>query len=146
MAKASRGCFRLLFSEGSWGEAIRASITQVAMRLSLGKQSIFERCIVFVFRLIPRKFKYGLESLRITSTAKATGAGQRRGLSLAVGAHRLCHCDSKSRIGLWRMWLSMRQEVVRPDAHNLNVEIPRGITVVYMSGSAKGGKRMGRKD
>ena len=131
MTKASRGCVQLLFSEGSWGEAIRTSITEVATRLSLGKQSIFERGIVFVFRLVSRKFKHGLESLRITSTAKATGAGQRRGLSLAVGAHRLGHCDSKSRIGLWRMWLSMRQEVVRPDAHNLNVEIPRGITVVY---------------
>ena len=131
MTKASRGCFQLLFSEGSWGEAIRTSITEVAPRLSLGKQSVLERSIVFVFRLASRKFKHGLESLRITSTAKATGAGQRRGLSLAVGAHRLCHCDSTSRIGLWRMWLSMRQEVVRPDAHNWNLGIPRGITVVY---------------
>ena len=99
MTEASRGCFQLLFSVGSWGEAIRTSITEVATRLSLGKQSIFERGIVIVSRLISRKFKHGLESLRVNSTAKATGAGQRRGLSLAVGAHRLGHCDSKVALG-----------------------------------------------
>ena len=131
MTKASRGCFQLLFSVGSWRETIRTSITEVATRLSLGKQSIIERGIVVVSRLISRKFKHGLESLRINSTAKATGAGQRRGLSLAVGAHRIGHCYSKSRIGLWRRWSSRRQEVVRPDAHNLKVGIPLGITVVY---------------
>lgn len=91
MAKASRGCFQLLFRVGSSEEAIRTGITKVARRLSFREQSIVERAIV----LVSRKLMHSLESLGVNSTAKATRSCQRRGLSLAVGAHGLGHHDSR---------------------------------------------------
>lgn len=98
MAKASRGCFQLLFGAGWSEEAIRTSITEVARRLSFGEQSIVERAeraIVVVSGPNSRKLMHSLESLGINSTAKAARSCQRRGLSLAVGTHRLDHCTGR---------------------------------------------------
>ncbi len=92
MAKASRGCLQLLFRIVSSEEAIRTDITEVAWRLASREQSIVERATVVVSRLISRKLMHSLESLGVNSTAKATRSCQRRGLSLAVGTHRLGHC------------------------------------------------------
>ena len=119
MAKASRGCVQLLFGIISSEEAIRTDITKVARRLASREQSIVQRATVVVSGLISRKLMHSLESLGVDSTAKATRSCQRRGLSLAVGTHRLGHCgrSEESRIEIGGK-SSMRHELVRPDAHN----------------------------
>lgn len=93
MAKASRGCFQLLFRVGSSEETIRTGVAKVGRRLSFREQSTVKRAIVVVAGLFSRKLMHRLESLGVNSAAK--GARQRRGLSLAVGTHRLGHCRSR---------------------------------------------------
>ena len=95
MAKAARGCFQLLLRVVSSEEAIRAGITKVAARLPFREQSIVERAVLVVSRLISRNLMHSLESLGINSTTKATRSCQRRGFSFAVGTHRLGHCASR---------------------------------------------------
>lgn len=94
MAKASRGCFQLLLRVVSSEEAIRTSIAKVGRRLSLREQSIVKRVVVVVSGLSSRKLMHSLESLGVNCSANATRSSQRRGLSLAVGTHRLGHCTS----------------------------------------------------
>ena len=95
MAKAARECFQLLLRVISSEEAIRAGITKVAGRLPFREQSIVERAIIVVSRLISRNLMHSLESLGVNSTAKATRSCQRRGFGFAVGTHRLGHCASR---------------------------------------------------
>ena len=60
MAKASRGCFQLLFRVGSSEETIRTGVAKVGRRLSFREQSAVKRAIVVVAGLFSRKLMHRL--------------------------------------------------------------------------------------